>query len=251
MAIPGFGWSGAATPVRFRPSDCFIVTDNVGQPASPMRHVTSVNTLDPEEQLPMTMFRKLVLCATVVFCWIGSQSCKVGPQAVTVISVTGSNQFNSNLNDADGAIPQIMGAAWSSTTGYSDVTISAELGAAYASVPFTVSAYLTTAVGPGTTSSSEIASVDLSVSPPAFTPTSVTVFSNLALPPGTYYLTLASRGSNPIWFGDFSPVATTAEGVSLVDEYMNASAPVSGYIPAMSTSSVSGGRRFRVGGIPD
>src|SRR5262249_29384107 len=80
-------------------------------------------------------------------------------------------------------------------------------------------AYLMTQVGPGTTTTSEIASTVFSVTGTAFNPTLVTLFTGLALGPGTYHLVLSAPADQSAgWdFALFPSTFVTAPGVTLVN----------------------------------
>ncbi len=81
---------------------------------------------------------------------------------------------------------QILMASWTSSVAFDNVSIFAELGADNSSASLT--AFLTNAVGPGTTAANQIASVTLT--PPFLDSPGVLLFSGLNLGPGTYYLVL-------------------------------------------------------------
>lgn len=110
---------------------------------------------------------------------------------------------------------------WSQTNSYNFVDISTALFSWTPGQTFDIEAFLTTSVGAGV--SSAIASTSFSSSTPDNTPVTYLLFSDLTLPAGTYYLTLAStdnNGNNPgaIWPVECAsgcPI-TEAAGVSLL-----------------------------------
>lgn len=109
---------------------------------------------------------------------------------------------------------QVDMAAWSQTSLFSDVSVSAELDGVGSTINGT--AYLMTQVGSGTTTANQVASASFTVSTPPFEPDLTTLFSSLTLGPGTYYLVITASGggweiSNP------SATVITAPGVTLVD----------------------------------
>jgi hypothetical protein len=126
------------------------------------------------------------------------------------------------LNDS------IVVDSWNSSTAYSNVTISVPLGA-YDLGFADIAAWLTTSIGPGTTSA--LAATNLEVTemavpnPGASIPNAdfTTLFSGLFLPAGTYYLVVAGEdpilpstdGINTFWiFGDPTSLIA-ASGVTI------------------------------------
>jgi hypothetical protein len=86
---------------------------------------------------------------------------------------------------------------WQQTSLASGVTISAVLGAYQPPTSSTVTAYLTTTLGPASTMADLISTSNVTVAPYAGTAFSYTLFSGLNLTPGNYFLTV----SVPIWIG--------------------------------------------------
>jgi len=139
--------------------------------------------------------------------------------ADTIVSVTDSL---SSPNRAGlflgGQYSNVVAMSWTQRAGFSDVTIAALLGSLDASFQ-SGTAYLMRAIGPGTTSTSEV------VAPVAFTapladgggaiaPT--VLFSGLTLARGTYYLVLTAPfrdvggGSPLLWAVPTNTVITTS-----------------------------------------
>jgi len=135
-----------------------------------------------------------------------------------------------------------LAVSFSLTSSFDDVSISANLANAY-NFGSTGTAFLTTQIGAGTTTANQIASATFSPAysgSNAFTSvTPTTLFSNLTLTAGTYYLVLSSNSSIDTlsWEGGSSVTTTTAPGVSigatdLTDNFHTTSS----YIPADSFS---------------
>jgi hypothetical protein len=108
---------------------------------------------------------------------------------------------------------QVDMAAWSQTSLYNNVSVSAELDGVGSTI--TGTAYLVTQVGSGTTSANQIMSADFTVSTLPFEPDLTTLFSGLTLGPGTYYLVITASGGG--WeISDPSATSVMAPGVTLV-----------------------------------
>jgi len=167
-------------------------------------------------------FRKTVLLAGALVT-LGSYS-QAG--TITIVSVT---DLAVPVNRSDlfvgGANSNVVAASWTQAASFSDVTIDASLATDLATFQ-TGTAYLMSAIGPGTTPASEV------VAPAGFAapfvaqpngPVPLTVlFSGLSLGPGTYYLVLSAPFGNQIpaqsplfWQIPTDPVITTAASVTL------------------------------------
>lgn len=112
---------------------------------------------------------------------------------------------------------------WTQTQSYTNVSISVALYSWTPGQTFDIQAYLTTAIGSGTTTA--LATDSFSSSTPNSTPVTYLLFSGLTLPAGSYYLTLASTdstGSNPgaLWpYECFSGCPLTLDtGVALLTQ---------------------------------
>jgi len=101
----------------------------------------------------------------------------------------------------------IVETGWVTLGGYSNVSITAEVGTGGVPSP-SISAYLTTTTGAAETDADQIASVNII---PSSLDEVDTLFSGLDLGPGTYYLVLTGDGS-AAWT-TFGPVATTDPGL--------------------------------------
>jgi len=130
-----------------------------------------------------TFFAVLPLAATLT---------SVAAWADTIVLVNGDSSAGKTLFSTDS-----VAASWTSTTSYFDVNITVELlvnpGTGFPTR--TVTAYLTNQIGPGTSAADEVEStVTLPevTSDFPFQPT-VSLFQDITLAPGTYYLTLASN----------------------------------------------------------
>ena len=125
-----------------------------------------------------------------------------------------------------------LASSWSSTLAYSDVSISVMLSNRSPGILGT--AYLTTRIGPGTSMADEVAQSSFIF--PQQTQL-FPLFSNLTLPPNTYYLVLTSSASPllppPIWVDAYTcdptdpsaakcvpPTVTTGPGVSRNEDFV-------------------------------
>ena len=144
----------------------------------------------------------------------------------------------------DPGFRSIFGAAgataWSTTSAYQNVSISAWLSGSAAVGGLTtgpLEAYLTTSIGPGATSATQVASTVINVSLPSASSVEVSLFSGLTLAPGTYYLVLS--GNFPLlpaqWAECQSPscAATVAADATL----LNSQIFVGGGLPAYRPSA--------------
>jgi hypothetical protein len=133
--------------------------------------------------------------------------------AEVVISQTGpgTGSWTTGLQESNAA-------SWSSPFTYSDVKISAKLiGTA------TGTAYLTTKIGPTTTSADLLKSAPFTEN--SNVPEWVMLFSGLTLGPGTYYLTLGSPAPCCSgWANTFDPTVVTAPGVMYNGSYFTTNA---------------------------
>jgi hypothetical protein len=188
----------------------------------------------------------------------GLQFAVPSASAVTVLSVTGvASQCNSTGGNAGNLATGIVTAkAWTQTQGYTDVNISAaldDLNTFPVAFPnFTV--YLTTSVGPGTTTAREIAHATVVaplVSP--WTSNLTTLFTGLTLPAGTYYLTIYGDPNGPAlgpscWTYSNSPALTLDSGVSNIQDLQVLG--VAAYPPASFFHSLSTEMLMQVTGVP-
>jgi hypothetical protein len=125
-------------------------------------------------------------------------------QAVPIASISGpDNPFGSlpGLSIGSGRATQ-----WQSSLAFTDVTVTADLSS-FIGIPGSVTAYLTTRVGPGTTTADEVAHATVTL--PDFFDAShtVTLFSGLDLGPANYYLSIVGTGL--WWTSDSSQAQTT------------------------------------------
>ena len=130
----------------------------------------------------------------------------------------GASAIGGTILDVDGAVnggQQVsnfpFAVSWTSSVAYNDVSISVRLSDGTG----TGFAYLTTALGLGTTDASEITQNNFSYSAPSY-PTSawVPVLTNLDLPPGTYYLVLANFSASALWDNAAPATVFLGDGVS-------------------------------------
>lgn len=101
-------------------------------------------------------------------------------------------------NAGNPATGLVIEEGWGQNQGYSNVTISAPLNDLGGSFP-NFTAYLTKAIGAGTTAAQEIAHATIAA-PNVSTATTTfqTIFSGLTLPPGNYYLTIYGDPAEPV-----------------------------------------------------
>lgn len=158
--------------------------------------------------------------------------------STTYISETGPDGGNFTVEPS-----QTLVESWTQSVTLTNVQISADL-AADGGLP-TGTAYLTTALGPGSTSAANQIAVNTSA-PFAIgaTPAFEVLFSGLALGPGTYYLVITGPGPNPsdnnFWEGA-SPVSeVTAPGVSYgaVFQSSGTGETEAGYLPSASFANL-------------
>jgi hypothetical protein len=142
--------------------------------------------------------------------------------ASTIVSLTGTPSGISYTVD----VFDTLAISWTQTLSFGGVIVSAELQGSG-----TGNAYLMTAIGPGTTSASQIASVPFTFPGSA---TYLTLFSGLSLGPGTYYLLLSGDTGTQRsgWSIPFSPTYTTGPGVTRMIGYNYTSQPPVAYPPA-------------------
>jgi hypothetical protein len=169
------------------------------------------------------------------------------PQTVAIRSGTPTCCFTMGPAPSPGLTS--LAVTWSQTTTYSGVTISATMNTVNsAAAPGT--AYLTTSLGPG--AANFVAPVSFVVPATQTTAAPVTLFTNLTLTPGTYYLTISNADSNNLgWnFVQGGGTPTTGPGVTLngagmIDVQDNA-APGSYSPPASPTfvPAFAGGSNF-------
>jgi hypothetical protein len=175
--------------------------------------------------------RILVKCVAPLAAWVIA-ALPLG--ASTIISTinglagyTGLGTFFTTVQAAE--------SSWTQTGGFTGVNIAVEIdpaGSATISHTSTGTAYLMTLVGPGTSPANQLANAPFSVTGTQFNPTLETLFTNLTLGPGTYYLVLSAPASQSAgWdIATIPTTPTTAPGVTLVDG--NRSGVEAAYPPA-------------------
>jgi hypothetical protein len=154
--------------------------------------------------------------------------------AGTIVSVTGpTTHLDTGLpgdNVSIGSGTQLVGVEWTATQSYQSATIEALLlcvTCQFGSSPHTIDAYLSSAVGPATTAGQVIATSSvLQQFDASQTCTSnagtfsscawITLFSDLNLAPGQYFLVLSGPAAfeNEGWVGTNAPTTNTALGVT-------------------------------------
>lgn len=161
-----------------------------------------------------------------------------------IISVSAAPELSTLI-----ASDRALSTSWSASSAYTDVSIAVLLDSAIVGQTPTADAFLTTRIGPGTTTTEEIARTQFAV--PAETPichagcgAMVSLFSGLSLGPGTYFLTMgpdAASNGNVGWFPALNPTVVEAPGVtqgaSFVAFTVASYAPASPFEPADPVSS--------------
>ncbi len=179
--------------------------------------------------------------------------------AVTVVNTTagtslGAGATGGRTGTQTSGVVEV--ASWTQASAYSNVTIAAAL--ATTDLGFnSITAYLTTKTGPGTTSADLVASATVTI-PGAGTglPVLTTLFSNLTLTPGTYYLMISGDSSQTqfvqSWYYFDSSTPVVASGVTLgSDQFADGllhPGTVSVYIPASTLTNRSGRNVYTVTG---
>jgi hypothetical protein len=156
-------------------------------------------------------------------------------QPTIIISVTAPPSLSSLITSSG-----VVSTSWSQSKPYTGVSIAVLVNAAIVGQTPTANAYLTTKIGPGTSTMDEIAHTRFTV--PAELPicsfscgAMVTLFSGLSLGPGTYFVTM---GPDPIssgavgWFPTFSQSVITDTGVSQGTSSIAQFSAVASYPPA-------------------
>ncbi len=125
--------------------------------------------------------------------------------AAIIVSVSGAP-----TGTAAAGQQQISTAGFTTGQDYSNVSISAVIGGV---TTHSVTAYLTTQIGPGTTGGDEIATTTIGLPGPG--PNLTPIFAGLSLPAGTYYLTLFHEtDTGASWYHSSAAVVSTAAGSS-------------------------------------
>jgi hypothetical protein len=145
--------------------------------------------------------------------------CPISLMADTVIiSVTAPPALSTLIDSSS-----VVSTSWSESKAYTGVAIAVLVDSANVGQTPTADAYLTTRIGPGTTAMDEIAHTQFTVPGqlPVCSPNScgamVTLFSDLSLDPGNYFLTMGPDAiSNGVvgWFPALNPTVVEDTGVS-------------------------------------
>jgi len=171
------------------------------------------------------------LFAALAVILIGPISLKANP---IIISVTSPPALSTLIDSSS-----IVSTSWSQSRSYTDVSIAALVDSAIVGETPTADAYITTRVGPGTTTANEITRsqftvpADLPVCSPSSCGAIVTLFAGLSLRPGSYFITM---GPDPIssgvvgWFPALDPTVLLDTGVSEGNSFF--SSAMASYPPA-------------------
>ena len=172
---------------------------------------------------------RLKTCVLVAF--LVTTSLPARANGRTVISVTGDMPIGWMVV----FIGQGYGISWTQTNQFTNVSVSVGLSS-FGVLNQMGRAYLTSRLGPGTTTNDEIASTSFTFPTEA---TDYVLFTGLTLGPGTYYLSLIGSGSSGSgWFLGCNASLTTADGVTLGPDYSFQELPylpASGVLPAEPT----------------
>ena len=135
--------------------------------------------------------------------------------AATVITRSGAPTF------FDGGFAKTsFYSSWTQSAGnaYIAVTVAAEICSIGGVTTGTATAFLTNAIGPGTTVANQIATAPVSVTGATACGTSsalTTIFTGLSLPAGTYYLVFSNMNANFGWTQNIvAPTETLGTGVT-------------------------------------
>ena len=161
--------------------------------------------------------------------------CALAAHATPIVSVTGVP-----TGAAAAGQQQILSAGFTLGQNYAGVSISAEIGGITTQ---SVTAYLTTQIGPGTTVANEIASTTIGLPGPG--PVLTPIFTGLNLAAGSYYLTLFHpTDTGGSWYHSSAATVGTAPGSShdfdgyYITNYpgvaLPAYAPSATFVPLMS-----------------
>ena len=166
-----------------------------------------------------------------------------------IFSVTGPVDTNPSIEDETASVIQFVAGAWSQSVALQNVSIDARINGTGNFV-----AYLTNQIGPGTTVSNQIATSMFSISSSPQSNIS-TIFTNLTLPAGTYYFTIAEQDANTGTFGGWVAAVnpTVTGGSAFVDLPGEAGGSLIGgidaaYIPgsAFDLSTANGFKTFQL-----
>jgi hypothetical protein len=178
--------------------------------------------------------------------------------AIAAVPASADNIISETSGGTAGSSPsiysgQIGAASWTTTSAYSNVSIDATVGCYRCSGSMT--AYLTTTIGPSETVADQIATSTVSV---GAGPEQDTFFSGLSLGAGTYYLVL-TNGDGDLYYwlspnGAGGTSITTGTGVTYNGDYLSTSPfnTINGANPPASTWTYYGdnGLNFQVTGDP-
>jgi len=207
----------------------------------------------PNAALPLLPFNSKVFVhfrlSLVSICAVPFFSITAGAaRATTIVSVTGPLSIGFVVGNSSS-----LAATWSQANTYSDVMIAARLHATFPDQASQGDAYLTTRIGPGTTSADEIARSHF-MTIPGERPL-IPLFSNLTLGPGNYFLTLGSTFNMspvPVWDNTEPAIVDVAvdTGVNLGPRLATLGSIANSYPPSSSFVSVSQYLIFTVTGTP-
>ncbi|MBM3766601.1 MAG: hypothetical protein FJW32_14525 [Acidobacteria bacterium] len=184
--------------------------------------------------------KKWIFCAVITIAAIDG--------AVIVQAVGPANTYGT-LDGGDSPIALAIGFTLNQT--YSNVAITAALYSATGNESLT--AYVTNAIGIGTTAANNIASpIGFSLGPPSDPPADLNLFSGLTLSPGTYYFIVKAENVDPQgsaeWAGNNALPAVLGQGVSGLTYYLDFFPSTFGPAGGFSKASVTGAPIFSITG---
>lgn len=148
--------------------------------------------------------------------------CAATPSHAALLLAVEGAPVDGLMINTRGPVQNVISTAWSFDRSYVGIGIEAVV-ARYSTAAVTGHAWLTTAIGPGTTASAVVAesSFALPYADPVDgnpAPQWLQLFAGLELDAGTYYLTLSSDSGYGGWFRDPGASVTEASGVDRIGD---------------------------------
>jgi hypothetical protein len=186
--------------------------------------------------------------AVVVWIGVAVLATSQTASAEVIYSQTGGVQYLAG--------DQFIGVSWSQSTAWTDVAVSLDVfNTGPVGLATTATVFLLDSIGPGTTqAANEIASATISSTTPGAQV--VSVFSGLALGPGTYFLAYLRSGGQVhdpllLWqVRDTGTATTTGPGVTANNEFYRFGVPLDPYAPATAVAPYGIDPLFSVTGTP-
>src|SRR5579862_465088 len=145
-------------------------------------------------------------------------------------------------NAPSGAWVGIVAVGWQQTTSSQNITITVPFYHEPPASPATVSAYLTTSIGPGTTVANQVAAATVTIFPSAGPSVGYILFSGLNLAAGSYYIVVDTGSLGIGWSGNNAGdgVLSAAPGYTYLGSYGLDGLDQSGYEPGYPVSPLFG-----------